>query len=660
MTSQTCLWTPSAERVEASHIEIFRHQVNARFLIQLENYSDLHDWSVNQAPEFWVMLWDYADIICQTRGSVVLENENAMPGARWFPQARLNFAQNLLRSDTDAPALIFQGEVGPQREMSRPQLYKDVRVVVNALRAMGVGVGDRVAGFLPNIPEAIVAMLATSAIGAVWSSCSPDFGINGVRDRFGQIEPKVLFTADGYRYAGKEYGSLAVVSELAQSLPKLKGIVVVPFIHSGESLSGPAATLEVGYQALIEADEARGLGDEAINFEQLPFNHPLYIMFSSGTTGKPKCIVHGAGGTLLQQVKEHLMHVDIKPADKLFFFTTCGWMMWNWLVSALASKATLLLYDGSPFYPDGNTVFDFAERSGMTHLGTSAKFIDACNKAGISPINTHSLPALRSVLSTGSPLVPESFDYVYEHISADVCLSSMSGGTDIISCFVLGNPAAAVYRGELQSKGLGMDVQVYSDNGQAVATGEKGELVCAKPFPCMPTGFFGDDDGSRYHSAYFDKFDNIWCHGDYVAETPNGGLIIYGRSDAVLNPGGVRIGTAEIYRQVECFDEIVEALVIGQQWQSDVRVVLFVRLREGLTLDDNLQARLRAHVRKQTTPRHVPARIVQVSDIPRTRSGKIVELAVRKIVHGESVDNIEALANPTALSLFADIPELQS
>jgi acetoacetyl-CoA synthetase len=660
MTSNTCLWTPSTERVESSHVEIFRHRVNERFPVKLDNYTDLHDWSVKHSSDFWSQLWDYADIISETRGSLVLENENAMPGARWFPEARLNFAQNLLRTGSDAPALIFQGETGSPREISRTQLYKEVRAVAQALRDMGVGVGDRVAGFLPNIPEALIAMLATSAVGAVWSSCSPDFGINGVRDRFGQIEPKVLFTADGYRYAGKEHGSLALASELAESLTHLKAIVVVPFINSQDSLSGPAAELEVRYQALINADVARDFVDEVIEFEQLPFDHPLYIMFSSGTTGKPKCIVHGAGGTLLQHVKEHLMHVDVKPGDRLFFFTTCGWMMWNWLVTALASKATLLLYDGSPFYPDGNTLFDFAEISGMTHLGTSAKFIDACNKAGISPVKTHSLPALKSVLSTGSPLVPESFDYVYEHIASDICLSSMSGGTDIVSCFVLGNPAIPVYRGELQSKGLGMDVQVFGDDGKAVALGEKGELVCTQPFPCMPTGFFGDDDGSRYHAAYFEKFDNIWCHGDYVAETSSGGLVIYGRSDAVLNPGGVRIGTAEIYRQVESFDEIVEALVIGQQWESDVRVVLFVRLRDGLMLDDDLQARVRAHVREQTTPRHVPARIVQVSDIPRTRSGKIVELAVRKIVHGESVDNIEALANPDALTLFADIPELQS
>lgn len=660
MNSQTCLWTPSTERVASTHVTLFRQQINQQFNLELADFEQLHAWSVSNSTDFWSEIWDYADILCETRGDVVLENGSAMPGARWFPKAKLNFAENLLRQDAVAPALIFRGEDGQQRTLGRPELYQQVRAVAAKLKELGVGVGDRVAGFMPNIPEALVAMLATSSIGAVWSSCSPDFGINGVRDRFGQIEPKVLFTADGYRYAGKEHGSLDIASELAESLQSLQAIVVVSFIQSEDSLSGNAAELEVSYQAIIDTDLALGKPDEAIDFVQLPFDHPLYIMFSSGTTGKPKCIVHGAGGTLLQHVKEQLMHVDVKPGEKIFFFTTCGWMMWNWLVSALASKATLLLYDGSPFYPNGNTLFDFAEQTGMVHFGTSAKFIDACSKAGISPVNTHKLPGLRSVLSTGSPLVPESFDYVYEHIASDICLSSMSGGTDIVSCFILGNPAKPVYKGELQSKGLGMDIQVFGDDGKPVPVGEKGELVCANAFPSMPTGFFGDDDGSRYHAAYFEKFENVWCHGDYIAQTHSNGMVIYGRSDAVLNPGGVRIGTAEIYRQVESFDEIVESLVIGQQWDSDIRVVLFVRLRDGLTLDEGLQARLRAHVREQTTPRHVPARIIQVEDIPRTRSGKIVELAVKKIVHGESVDNVEALANPEALELFANIPELQS
>ncbi len=660
MTSHSCLWTPTPARAAATHVEQFRHTVNRLYNLSLANYDQLHGWSVSEPERFWTALWDYADVMASHRGTVVLENASAMPGARWFPEATLNFAENLLRGKADDIALIFQGERGEPLSMTHGELYRQVRAVASGLRECGVVAGDRVAGFLPNIPEAVVAMLASSSIGAVWSSCSPDFGINGVRDRFGQIEPKVLFTADGYRYAGKEHESLHTVSELAESLPDLRAVVVVPFIHSGAELSGNAASLQIRYQLWLDADEARCDASARITFEQLPFDHPLYIMFSSGTTGKPKCIIHGAGGTLLQHMKEHLLHVDVQPADRLFFFTTCGWMMWNWLVSALASKATLLLYDGSPFHPDGNTLFNFADKVGMTHFGTSAKFIDACNKAELSPKNTHQLSSLRSVLSTGSPLVPESFDYVYEHIASDVCLSSMSGGTDIISCFVLGNPAGAVYRGELQCKALGMDVQVFDDSGARVAKNEKGELVCVKPFPSMPIGFFGDDDGSRYHAAYFDKFPSVWCHGDYVAESEQGGLVIYGRSDAVLNPGGVRIGTAEIYRQVESFTEVVESLVIGQQWQSDVRVVLFVRLREGNTLTEDLQDRIRKHIRQQTTPRHVPARIVQVEDIPRTRSGKIVELAVRKVVHGESVDNVEALANPEALTLFEQLEVLQS
>ena len=681
MSMDDCLWKPTPERAAATQVEIFRQRINQRFDVQLADFRALHEWSVNHSETFWCELWDFADIVAQTRGTTVLENPEAMPGAHWFPDARLNFAQNLLHgagpdaaaTDSASIAIQFQGEQGGIRCLTRAELYAQVRAVARGLRAAGVQTGDRVAGFMPNIPEAVIAMLATSSLGAVWSSCSPDFGINGVRDRFGQIEPKVLFTADGYLYAGKQHDSLTTVSELAESLPDLKAIVIVPFIGSGKLPSGNAAGLSMPYSRWIDEDQtlltktgeaaaaSAGVPEDAlIRFEQLPFDHPLYIMFSSGTTGKPKCIVHGAGGTLLQHVKEHLFHTDIQPGDKLFFFTTCGWMMWNWLVSALASRATVLLYDGSPFHPDGNTLFNYAQATGMTQFGTSAKFIDACNKAGLSPMKTHQLPRLRSILSTGSPLVPESFDYVYEHVAKDVCLSSMSGGTDILSCFALGNPAGAVYRGELQCKGLGMNVQVFGDDSKPVGVGEKGELVCTAPFPCMPIGFFGDDDGSRYHAAYFDKFDNVWCHGDYVAETPHGGLIIFGRSDAVLNPGGVRIGTAEIYRQVESFDDIIESLVIGQQWQGDVRVVLFVRMRDGLVLDDDLQDRIRKHVRAQTTPRHVPARIVQVSDIPRTRSGKIVELAVRKVVHGERVDNVEALANPEALGLFENLAELRS
>ncbi len=647
------LWSPTAQAAAGTQIEQFRLRVNKEHSLKLADYAQLHAWSVAEPEAFWLAVWQFTDVIGSKRGDVVLSNRNAMPGASWFPEARLNYAENCLRRSDDTPALIATDESSELREISHAQLRAEVAAVAKALREEGVVAGDRVAGLLPNIPEAIVAMLATSSIGAVWSSCSPDFGANGVLDRFGQIEPKVLFCTDGYRYNGRNHDSTALINELAPQLDGLQRIVMVEFIHEGAPGENTQAITRT-YQSLLDTNKT-----DDLPFAQLPFDHPLFIMFSSGTTGKPKCIVHGAGGTLLQHKKEHQLHVDVRAGERLFFFTTCGWMMWNWLVTALASEATLLLYDGSPFYPDGNTVFNFAQRTDMQYLGTSAKFIDACNKAGIDPINTHKLTKLKAVLSTGSPLVPESFDYVYEHIAKDVSLASLSGGTDIISCFILGNPALPVHRGELQSLALGMDVQVFDDDGKQQAVGEKGELVCCQPFPCQPTGFFNDDDGSKYHAAYFDKFPGVWCHGDYIAITENNGVVIYGRSDAVLNPGGVRIGTAEIYRQVESIDDVIESLVIGQQWQGDVRVVLFVRLREGLQLDDQLIDLIKSTVRKNATPRHVPAKIVQVGDIPRTRSGKIVELAVRKIVHGESIDNIEALANPEALRLFENLAQLQ-
>jgi acetoacetyl-CoA synthetase len=630
----------------------FRQFSAQRHSLDLVDYAALHAWSVAHSADFWSALWDYTGVRAETRGERVVKNAEAMPGADWFPDARLNFADNLLRKRDDTTAMRFRSEDGSERSLSYRELAQQTAAIAQALRAEGVVAGDRVAGFLPNIPEAIVAMLATASIGAIWSSSSPDFGINGVLDRFGQIAPKVLFTADGYRYNGRVHDSLSLVSELCPNLDGLCRIVVVNYVNQ-DKLTGEAADIAIGFDDLLGTYPSATLVTE-----QLPFAHPLYILFSSGTTGKPKCIVHGAGGTLLQHLKEQQLHADVHAGDRLFFFTTCGWMMWNWLVSALASEATLLLYDGSPFYPDGNVLFDYAEAADVNQFGTSAKFIDACNKAGIQPARTHKLPNLRSVLSTGSPLVPESFDYVYKHFGKDLCLSSMSGGTDIVACFALGNPAAPVYRGELQCLALGMDVQVFDEQGKSLPVGEKGELVCVNAFPSMPVGFYNDKDGCRYHAAYFERYPNVWCHGDYVALTEYGGMVIYGRSDAVLNPGGVRIGTAEIYRQVEQFDEVVESLVIGQQWQADVRVVLFVRLREGLLLDDALTQRLQQHIRKQATPRHVPARIVQVADIPRTRSGKIVELAVRKVVHGESVDNLEALANPEALKLFADLPAL--
>ncbi|MDH5558764.1 MAG: acetoacetate--CoA ligase, partial [Alphaproteobacteria bacterium] len=490
-----------------------------------------------------------------------------------------------------------------------------------------------------------------ASLGAVWTSCSPDFGVQGVLDRFGQVEPRLLFCADGYNYNGKPHDSLGRVTEILTGLPTVEHVVVFSLLANEPDVSAvPKAQRLADFIAPFAAGE--------IEFAQMPFNAPLYILYSSGTTGVPKCIVHGAGGTLLQHMKEHRLHSDVKPGDRVFYFTTCGWMMWNWLVGGLTQQATLLLYDGSPFHPDGNVLFDFADAHGMTLFGTSAKYIDALSKAGLKPMDTHDLSTVRTMASTGSPLAPESFDYVYSNVKKDLCLSSISGGTDIVSCFMLGNPTGPVWRGEIQAAGLGMAVEVFDDNGKPLI-GEKGELVCSRPFPPMPIGFWDDADGARYRAAYFDRFPNVWHHGDFVERTEHGGFIMYGRSDATLNPGGVRIGTAEIYRQVEAIDEVVEAICIGQEWGSDVRVVLFVRLREGLTLDDELQDRIRRQVRANCTPRHVPARIVQVADIPRTKSGKITELAVRDIVHGRAIRNKEALANPEALDIYRDIPELR-
>jgi acetoacetyl-CoA synthetase len=580
----------------------------------------------------------------------VLEGAQRMPGARWFPQARLNFAENLLRRRDTTPALISWAEGRPRRELSHAELLGEVSRLAQALAGWGVRPGDRVAGYLPNLPEAVVAMLATASLGAIWSSCSPDFGTRGVVDRFGQIAPRVLFAADGYGYAGKRFDSMARVAEIRREIGSLERVAIVSSGEGKPDLAQvPGAVL---WDDVLAAFPAR-----VPDFPRFPFDHPLCVLYSSGTTGAPKCILHGAGGTLLQHRKEHLLHVDLKPGDRLFYFTTTGWMMWNWLVSGLASDATLVLYDGSPFHPDARVLFDLAERERVAVFGTSAKFIDAAAKAGVEPARTHDLSSLRTVLSTGSPLAPEGFDWVYANLKRDVQLASISGGTDIIACFVGGNPIGAVHRGEIQAPCLGMRVDVYDEQGRSLR-GEKGELVCTAPFPSMPLGFWNDEGGRRFRAAYFEKHPGVWSHGDFAEITPRGGMIIHGRSDAVLNPGGVRIGTAEIYRQVESIPEVLESLAIGQAWQGDTRVVLFVRLREGVRLDEGLEARIRRRVRDNTTPRHVPAKIVQVADIPRTKSGKIVELAVRDIVHGRPVANREALANPEALALFADLPEL--
>jgi acetoacetyl-CoA synthetase len=609
-----------------------------------KSYDELHAWSCDRAPEFWNLVWEFCEVQGRREGPTLV-NGSRMPGAQWFPQAKLNFAQNLLRRRDGGDAILFRGEDRIRRRLSHKNLYDLVSRMAQALADAGVEKGDRVAGYLPNLPESTAAMLATASLGAVWSSCSPDFGVQGVLDRFGQIEPKVLFCADAYIYGGKEFDSQGKAQGALEKLPSVEECVVVDYL-------GRPATAGTPLDEFLEPFDPQDIG-----FEQVEFNHPLYIVYSSGTTGVPKCIVHGTGGTLLQHLKEHRLHSDVKPGDRLFYFTTLGWMMWNWLVSGLASGATLLLYDGSPFVERGRLLFDFADETGMTHFGTSAKFIDAIAKAGLKPRETHRLEKLRAVLSTGSPLAPEGFDYIYNDVKSDVCLSSISGGTDIVSCFVLGNPAGPVWRGEIQAKGLGMAVEVFDEQGHPVL-GEKGELVCTKPFPSMPVGFWNDPDGAKYRAAYFEKYPNVWRHGDWSEVTAHGGIVIYGRSDAVLNPGGVRIGTAEIYRQVEHLDEVVESLVIGQDWRGDVRVILFVKLREGLALSEDLVSRLKRRIRENTTPRHVPAKILQVADIPRTKSGKIVELAVRDTVHGRAVKNLEALANPEALEHFRARPEL--
>jgi acetoacetyl-CoA synthetase len=636
--------------VAGARVTRFIELVNARHGAAIRSFGGLYDWSIAEPQAFWSAVWDFSGVQAATRGEVILSDGDRMPGAHWFPDARLNFAENLLRRRDDALAMHFRGEDAVRRSLTFAELYQQVAQLAQALRAQGVGPGDRVAAYMPNMPETIVAMLATTSIGALWSSCSPDFGVQGVVDRFGQIAPRVLFSADGYFYGGKTHNSLGKLSEIVAAMPSVEQVIVVPYVSAQPDVDALSKASRL-------PDVVAGQPGGEIEFAQLPFDHPLYIMFSSGTTGVPKCIVHGAGGTLLQHLKEHQLHADVGPDDTLFYFTTCGWMMWNWLVSGLASGATLALYDGSPFHPDGNCLFDYADAVGISVFGTSAKYLDALHKGGFKPRETHRLERLKSLLSTGSPLAPEGFDYVYRDIGPDICLSSISGGTDILSCFALGSTVLPVWRGELQCRGLGMRVEVFDDDGRAVQ-GEKGELVCTAPFPSMPIGFWNDDDGARYHAAYFERFPNIWCHGDFVSLTEHGGLVIYGRSDAVLNPGGVRIGTAEIYRQVEKVDEVLESLVIGQQWHNDVRVVLFVRLREGVQLDDALVARIKTTIRQNTTPRHVPAKVIQVADIPRTKSGKIVELAVRNMVHGEPVKNREALANPEALELFGGLAEL--
>ena len=651
MSATSPLWAPTAEAVSNAPMTAFMQAASGKAGTDFRNYADLHRWSIEAREEFWELIWDFCGVIGE-RGDRTLVDGEKMPGATFFPDARINFAENLLRKTGSDDALIFRGEDKVERHISWNELHALVSRLQQLFRSLGVKAGDRIAAMMPNMPETVAAMLAATSIGATWASCSPDFGEQGVLDRFGQIEPVVFIAPDGYWYNGKAIEVSDKIKAVVARLPSVRKTLVVDYLGTSNDVSA-----DIDGAVTLDAAIA-GFAEKRVTYERLPFSHPLYILFSSGTTGIPKCIVHSAGGTLIQHVKEHRLHAGICDGDRFFYFTTCGWMMWNWLVSGLASCATLLLYDGSPFYPDGNAIFDFAQAEKMTYFGTSAKFIDAARKAGLEPIRTHDLSSLRTLSSTGSPLSPEGFAYVYEAIKKDVHLASISGGTDIVSCFVLGIPTEPVWIGEIQGPGLGMAVDVWDDEGKPVR-GEKGELVCTRAFPSMPVMFWNDPGGEKYRAAYFDRFDNVWCHGDFAEWTEHGGIIIHGRSDATLNPGGVRIGTAEIYNQVEQLPEIAEALCIGQDWEGDVRVVLFVRLAEGVALDADLEKRIKTKIRTGASPRHVPAKIIAVADIPRTKSGKITELAVRDVVHGRPVKNKEALANPEALELFRGLKELE-
>ncbi|WP_159592947.1 acetoacetate--CoA ligase [Chelativorans xinjiangense] len=651
MQQEKPLWIPSAEQLRRAPMSVFMETAARASGRPIADFDSLHRWSVEEREAFWPLVWDFCGIVGE-RGERVLVDGEKMPGASFFPDAKLNFAENLLRKSGAEDAIVFRGEDKVARRLSWDELRALVSRLQQLFKAEGVKPGDRIAAMMPNMPETVAAMLAAASLGAIWSSCSPDFGSRGVLDRFGQIEPVLFIASDGYWYNGKPFEVAGKMAEILAALPGVRKALVVDYLGKARETAGGIDRAVALEDALLPFTPAE------IAYERLPFAHPLYILFSSGTTGIPKCIVHSAGGTLIQHLKEQRLHAGIEDGDRFFYFTTCGWMMWNWLVSGLASGATLLLYDGSPFYPDGNTLFDFAEAEKMTYFGTSAKFIDAVRKAGLEPATSHDLESVRVISSTGSPLAPENFEFVYRAIKEDVHLSSISGGTDIVSCFVLGVPLLPVWVGEIQGAGLGMAVDVWDDEGRPLESG-KGELVCTKAFPSMPIGFWNDPDGAKYRSAYFDRFDNVWCHGDFAEWTAHGGIVIHGRSDATLNPGGVRIGTAEIYNQVEQLPEILEALCIGQEWEDDVRVVLFVRLAEGVALDEALEKAIRDKIRTGASPRHVPGRIVAVKDIPRTKSGKITELAVRDVVHGREVKNKEALANPEALELFRDLPVLK-
>jgi len=652
--SERPIWEPSQELLEQANLTAFARQAVRRWNLKFNTYPEFYDWSVDSPEQFWESVWDSLGVIASHKGARVLSDGKRMPGAKWFPDARLNFAENMLRRHDAADAYVFWDETGFRRRISHAELQAEVSRVAQAMRAEGLVAGDRVAAFTPNMLGTAVLALAAFSIGAIWSSCSPDFGTDGVIDRFGQVEPKLLFCADGYLYNGQKFDSIARVKEIAARLPSVRQVVVMPH------MTGQPDVSSIG-NAMRYADWIAPYAPGKIAYEQLPFEHPVYILFTSGTTGKPKCIVHGAGRMLLNGLKTYKLHYDMRPLDRFFYFTTCNWAVWNILFQGLMAEASIMLYDGSPFMRDAAILFDYCDAERFTQFGTSAKFIDAIAKRGMAPAKTHSLASVRTILSTGSPLVPESYDYVYQNVKRDVCLASMSGGTDIMGCFADANPILPVYRGEIQCRSLGLKVEVYDDDGRPLV-GKKGELVCTKPFPNMPVGFWNDPGDKRFQDAYFARYPNVWCHGDYCELTERGTMIVYGRSDATLNPGGVRIGTAEIYAQVEKIDAVVESVAIGQLWPpeqpTDTRVVLFVMLRPGLTLDAALEEKIRRQIRANATPRHVPARIVQVADIPRTKNNKVVELAVKAVVHGMKVAHTDSLANPEALELYRNIPEL--
>jgi len=648
--SQLPIWKPKASALDALNISQFKHFLNNNYETEIKTYPQLHQFSIDEAAKFWESTVEFCDIdFIQAYESVLkLPKPNHHPiDTEWFVGGKLNYAQNILKNRSTKTAIVFENEKGQSQQISYQQLYQKVALLQHYLKQQDIQKGDVVAGFLPNIIETVIAMLATTSLGAIWTSTSPDFGFQGVVDRFGQVNAKILFTTDAYYYNGKEHDCLAKAKVIANKIKSIKQVVVIPFVHANNALEKP----------FVDWNQALNNNNTSIDFVAVDFKHPLYILYSSGTTGKPKCIVHGHGGILVQHKKELVLHSDVNSDDSLFYFTTCGWMMWNWMVSTLTTGATLYLYDGSPFYPDGNRLLEFVDNNKISHFGTSAKWISAIEKAGIIPNKERSFANLRIVFSTGSPLMPENYDYVYQQWKSDLCLSSISGGTDICSCFALGNPALPVYKGELQCLGLGLDVTVIDDKGQRLFN-ETGELSCMNAFPAMPVKFWDDKDNAKYKAAYFEKFETIWCHGDLAKITENHGLSIYGRSDATLNPGGVRIGTAEIYRQVDNMSELLESIAIGQEWNDDVRVILFVILQKNRQLDDELIKKIKNTIRINTTPRHVPAKVIQVSAIPKTLSGKIVEIAVRNVVHHRKVNNKDALANPESLELYKNLEEL--